>query len=126
MFAPGVDVLTTTITASSGSPPYPPNPSFKVSLRIGTSYSAPNVAGLVALFCQQYPSYTPAQIKQLVVASATPNKLYTTGSTTDYADNASLCGAPNLIAYSPFNNINEQFLMTGAITASNVTITTSL
>jgi len=81
---------------------------------------------LAALFCQQYPGYTPAQIKQLIVAVATPNKLYTTGSTTDYTDNASLCGAPNLIAYSPYNTLSEQFLMTGSIVASNVTVTTSI
>jgi subtilisin family serine protease len=125
MFAPGIDVLTTVITASTGSAQYPYNSSFKIDIKQGSSYSAPNVAGLVALFCQQYPGYSPAQIKQLVVASATPNKLYTTGLTTDYTNFASLCGAPNLIPYNPYNTLNEQLTMSGAVTFSGPQVITT-
>ena len=37
----------------------------------GTSMACPTVAGAVALLLERFPSYTPAQIKELLLAEAT-------------------------------------------------------
>ena len=37
----------------------------------GTSMACPTVAGAVALLLQRFPSYTPAQIKEQLLAEAT-------------------------------------------------------
>jgi subtilisin family serine protease len=78
---------------------YPFNSNYKIMSISGTSMASPNVAGLSAQLLQLYPGYTPAQIRDLVISNATSNMLYTTGSSTDYANTRSLHGGGNRIAY---------------------------
>jgi subtilisin family serine protease len=106
---------------------YPPNTNFLIANIDGTSMASPQIAGIAALFCQKYPSYTSAQMKSYIQSIATPNMLYTTGSTTDYADVQSLRGAPNLYAYNPYNSLLEQgFSVEGAVTMNNTTMTSGV
>ena len=41
----------------------------------GTSMACPMTAGAVALLLQRFPSYTPAQIKEQLIAEATQNAI---------------------------------------------------
>lgn len=53
----------------------------------GDSYAAPLVAGVVALYLQQHPRATPAEVKDAIVAAATRGAVTNTGS------------APNLLLH---------------------------
>lgn len=59
------------------------------SLWSGTSAASPFVAGLAALYLEQFPTATPAQVSSGLVASSTPNVLKGTNAT------------PNKLAYLP-------------------------
>jgi len=58
LFAPGEDILSTV-------------PGGKVQRLSGTSMAAPVVSGIAALILSYYPSLTAAQVKQILLASAT-------------------------------------------------------
>jgi subtilisin family serine protease len=58
VFAPGVDILSTV----------PGNKYERIS---GTSMAAPVVTGLAALIMEFYPQFTAAQVKQIILESAT-------------------------------------------------------
>lgn len=55
----------------------------------GTSMASPHVAGVAALYLQEDPSLTPADLGNLLSTNATPNVLSNIGS-----------GSPNLLLYS--------------------------
>ena len=78
VFAPGVSILSATITSSSAS-----------RMLSGTSMASPHVAGAAALLLQSDPTATPAQIAALIVNSATPDVI--TGLA---------AGSPNLVLYT--------------------------
>jgi subtilisin family serine protease len=59
VFAPGVDILS---TVPGG-----------YKRESGTSMAAPVVSGLAALIMSYYPSFTAAQVKQIILQSATPH-----------------------------------------------------
>lgn len=59
VFAPGVDILSTM-------------PGSKYDRNSGTSMAAPVVSGLAALLMSYYPSLTAADVKRIIVSSATP------------------------------------------------------
>jgi len=58
VFAPGVDIYSL----------YPDN---KYAVKSGTSMAAPVVTGLAALLFSYYPNLTPAQVKDIILASST-------------------------------------------------------
>jgi len=58
VFAPGVDILSTV-------------PGSKYERLSGTSMAAPVVTGLAALIMEYYPQFTAAQVKQIILESAT-------------------------------------------------------
>lgn len=71
----------------------------------GSSFTAPLVSGIAALYLQQFPAATPAQVKAALVTNATPNILTNNsagnlGCNTP-APHAAGC-SPNLMAYSLF------------------------
>jgi subtilisin family serine protease len=78
LFAPGVSIMSATITSSSAS-----------RMLSGTSMASPHVAGAAALLLQSDPTATPAQIAALIVNSATPDVI--TGLA---------AGSPNLVLYT--------------------------
>lgn len=59
VFAPGVDILSTV-------------PGGKYERNSGTSMAAPVVSGLAALLMSYYPTLTAADVKRIIVSSATP------------------------------------------------------
>lgn len=72
--------------------PYPTgNPE---SWEFGTSFSAPIVGGIAALYLSTTPTAPPSEVKAAIVYAATSGKLPTSGS------GAIGVGSPNLLAYS--------------------------
>jgi serine protease len=55
----------------------------------GTSMAAPHVAGVAALYLQNNPAHTPAQVRDAIYRSATPGRLSDIGT-----------GSPNLLLFS--------------------------
>ncbi|WP_203897781.1 S8 family peptidase [Virgisporangium aliadipatigenens] len=64
IFAPGVGILSSTKTSNTSTG--------KMS---GTSMATPHVAGAIALYLSTHPGATPAQVRDALVAAATPNKV---------------------------------------------------
>lgn len=56
----------------------------------GTSFAAPHVAGIAALYLQQFPNWSSTQVKNAILITASANKLLPTSLGT---------GSPNLLAY---------------------------
>lgn len=65
--APGVD-----ITAARSKHGQHGNPGDRYTMLSGTSMAAPHVAGAAAILAGQHPSWTPAQLKSALMASANP------------------------------------------------------
>jgi subtilisin family serine protease len=77
VFAPGVNIVST----------YNANNADKTTLS-GTSMSAPHAAGVSAMIRAINPSFTPQQVRDRLVADATPGKITNPGA-----------GSPNLLLY---------------------------
>ncbi|SEO04929.1 S8 family serine peptidase [Mucilaginibacter sp. OK283] len=76
VFAPGVKVTTVDTDA-------------EFNTEDGTSFSAPITSGIAALLLEYYPSLSAKQLKQVILASATPltgTMVYKPGSKTDKVD----------------------------------------
>ncbi len=70
IFAPGVDILSAYGTGDSDT-----------AVLSGTSMAAPHVTGAVALYLQEYPSATPAQVASALINNSTKNVvIYPNGS----------------------------------------------
>ncbi|WP_239152138.1 S8 family peptidase [Virgisporangium aurantiacum] len=76
IFAPGVSITSSWNNGGTNS----------IS---GTSMASPHVAGAAALLKAQNPTWTPAQIRDAMVANATPSKVTSPGT-----------GSPNLLLYT--------------------------
>ena len=105
VYAPGTNIVSTISNTSfyfSGS--YPNDTNYKVANLSGTSRAAPQVAGVLALYLQLNPNYTPAQGKSWIVTKAKTNQIYTTDFNNDYTENRSILGSANRFLYNPFNS----------------------
>lgn len=78
LFAPGLNIVSDSISSSTAT-----------TVASGTSESAPLVTGVAALYLQQYPTATPANVSQGLVANASLDQLSNVGS-----------GSPNLLLFS--------------------------
>jgi|TARA_B110000259_G_scaffold63334_1_gene74880 subtilisin family serine protease len=103
MWAPGQNIVgavsTTNVYTSLDSPV---DANFKIVSLSGTSFAAPQVAGVTALHLQVNPQSTPLQLKTKLLAEAKP-VMYDTASNTDYTQfNTSLLGASTKVLFDKY------------------------
>jgi cell wall-associated protease len=87
VFAPGVKVTTIDTDA-------------EFNTEDGTSFSAPITSGIAALILEYYPSLSAKQLKQVILASATPltgTMVYKPGSKTEKVDFTTLCKTGGIV-----------------------------
>lgn len=103
--APGDNIMSAcSNTNSKNGQSYYLDSNFKQVNIGGTSMASPQVAGLVALYAQLNPDYTPAQMQDQIFKHASPT-LVQLGSDTDY-DVSTLprrLGTPNRMLRNKFN-----------------------
>lgn len=105
IFAPGTGIVSTMSSISlylSGD--YPENISYKVANLTGTSMAAPQVAGVMALYLQLNPEYTPSAVKSWLTSTAKEDQIYTTNDDNDYQNDRSILDSPNRFLFNPFNS----------------------
>jgi subtilisin family serine protease len=85
----------------SGEQPYNPDSAYLQHSLSGTSFSAPQVAGLVALLLQVHPKWRPAEVVNWVI-DQTKAVMYDSGLDDDFTASNSLWGGSNSLAYTPF------------------------
>jgi subtilisin family serine protease len=85
MFAPGSGITSSWWTSDTA-----------ISTLSGTSMAAPHVAGVAALYLQNYPSATPRAVSNALQRMASFNKLSDIGS-----------GSPNILLYSRYSTISR-------------------
>ena len=96
IFAAGTGVQAAVRTGGTATDPR--NGSFQINKRYGTSFSAPNVAGVVALLLESNPNMTQTEVKQWLIDNASTDKMFDSG-TVNMSDYLSIHGAPNRILY---------------------------
>jgi subtilisin family serine protease len=69
IFAPGVKIVSASYNSDSGT-----------AMMSGTSMASPHVAGAAALVLGAYPAYTPAQVRDYLVAQAETGRVTNAGS----------------------------------------------
>ena len=67
----------------------------------GTSFSAPQIAGMAALLMQMHPDWTPQQVAKWFVDKSIKLALQSTGLDDDYTSTSSLLGGQNNLAFFP-------------------------
>jgi len=88
----------------------------------GTSFAAPQVAGVAALHAGVSPGITPAQMKTRLEQES-KNVMYETGNDTDYtAFTTSLMGSPNRVLYNRYGR--QPILVEGSLSMNNISVNT--
>lgn len=126
--APGTGIVGASSVASLDEEPYYANSSYFQINQQGTSFSAPQVAGVLALFAQAFPGVSPTEAKKwLLTRASTANVIYDTGLDDDYTDPLSLSGGPNKFLYNINNKANTTLsiadgaTMTGTVLSNEST-----
>ena len=102
IWAPGTNIMSSTSNTNGFSgQSYNLNASYKQVNISGTSMASPQVTGVSALVLQANPSYTPAQVKAAILASATAT-IYTTGLNSDWSNTISLQGGAQKVLYANY------------------------
>ena len=103
VYAPGTAIVTSGISAGNT---YYANSSYYQVNESGTSFSAPQVAGVLSLFLQQNPGASPASGKKWITANGQgciDTVIADTGLTNDYTSNYTLSGGNNKFLNNPFS-----------------------
>jgi minor extracellular serine protease Vpr len=79
LVAPGQDIYSAAQSQTPGGDLYDPS---GFAAADGTSFSAPHVAGAVALLLQRHPTWTPALVKAALMETSTIDKLTQEGNST--------------------------------------------
>lgn len=104
VYAAGDRITTATSTTEAEGLPfnYHLNGSYKQNTVSGTSFAAPQIAGISALVMQAHPDWTPSQLYGWITSNA-QNQLFSTGLDNDYTTGGSVFGGGTAIAYLPMN-----------------------
>ena len=124
ILAPGVNIIAATSTTSIYSTDsYPDNASYNIANISGTSFAAPQVAGVGALHLSTKPHLTPAELVTLLTNEAA-NIMYdrSVSIPVDYNQysNLALYGAANNILFSKYGQ--QPANITGALTINNLNL----
>lgn len=124
-WAAGTNIVSTVSTINvynSDQADYPQDTNYKIAMISGTSFAAPQVAGVAALHAGVSPSITPAQMKTRLEQES-KNVMYETGSSTDYsAFSTSLMGSPNRVLFNRYGR--QPVIVQGNVTMTNTTVNT--
>ena len=103
IWAPGTNIVgAVSTTTTYTTQPSPIDATYKIGINSGTSFSAPQVVGVVALHLQSLKDSTPAKIKTKLLSEA-KSLMYDTSLDTDYTSFAtSLLGASNKILFDKY------------------------
>jgi subtilisin family serine protease len=103
VFAPGTNIVSAVSNTSVYTQAdYPQDSNYKVAMISGTSFAAPQIAGVAALHLSATPGITPTNIKNKIENEA-KNVMFETGLDNDYtAFDTSLMGAPNRILFNKY------------------------
>lgn len=89
------------INVYPGAAAYYDDATFKQTSLNGTSFAAPQVAGIAALLLQIHPNWRASQVVSWLTGQAKA-ALFDSGVDDDYQNTASIWGGPNNVAYVPF------------------------
>ena len=113
IWAPGTQIMSATSNTNAyAASAYHKDPSFKQVAISGTSMAAPQVAGIVALYCQANPGISPENLKKALLQNS-GDALYDTVSTDDYSNHRSLLESEKRIAFNKFGNKENCFQVEG-------------
>ena len=119
IYAPGTGIVGAYVPTNGE--PYYANSSYYQKSEQGTSFSCPQVAGVLALFMQANPGVSPAEAKRWLSRVAATDVIYDDGLSNNYAIvSRSLGGGPNKHLYNPYNKAEVKLEILGGITMSNV------
>lgn len=111
IFAAGASVISSVSTinafGSSVAPYNNTDPVYKQALSQGTSFAAPQIVGMAALYLQANPKATPAQVKSWLITNSVPSALYNTGLTNDYSNQRSQWGGNAGVAYQNIQGLTQ-------------------
>ena len=112
ILAPGSDIVSTVSTSNDGytTGDYPEDSNFKISSANGTSFAAPQVVGMSAIYLSRYPLLTPAELKVKIINDSKKDIVYEAAAGYDegvnpYLNtyNGGLYGTPNRMLYNRFS-----------------------
>ncbi len=111
IWAPG-SYITSAISNSHSFPTaalYPDDNNYNIGNSTGTSFAAPQYAGLTAMYLQLFPSLTPAQLKEKIISDSKTDliydisaNLYDSTSKYQYVFAGALFGSPNKMMFNRF------------------------
>jgi subtilisin family serine protease len=109
IYAPGTNIMSATSNTNSwgaGSQNYYLNASYKQTNISGTSMAAPQVCGVAALFLQNNPTASVAQIKSSILDRA-QIAAYTGSNSSSYNNTRALHGSIPRVLYNPYGGTNQ-------------------
>lgn len=90
-----MSAVSNTVASDNTTFSHPDDANFKVMLKTGTSQSAPQVAGVLALHLQSQPYLSPEKLQRKVIADAIEDIIETTSVDKYVTTTGSLIGGPN-------------------------------